>query len=188
MRAEQAVRAMLKALREVGAPHMVVGGYAANRYGITRLTKDIDFLIDMTDEDLRRLLGLLPHDVRLDPQANFETVTGKLRRIFHVADSPFIAEFFEADPSDDFDKMRLKRRIEARLVDEPTWVATAEDTLIVKLRWALLRRRAKDIDDARNIIAVSGDHLDWPYIHEWTDRHGTRQLLEELRSSLPPLD
>lgn len=61
MRAEQAVRAMLKALREVGAPHMVVGGYAANRYRITRLTKDIDFLVDMTDEDLRRLLARIIH-------------------------------------------------------------------------------------------------------------------------------
>jgi hypothetical protein len=36
---------------------------------------------------------------------------------------------------------------------------------------------------------VQGDEaLDWIYIHQWTEKHGTRALLDELRASIPPLD
>jgi hypothetical protein len=29
--------------------------------------------------------------------------------------------------------------------------------------------------------------LDWNYIYRWCDQHGTRDLLDELRRSLPPI-
>jgi hypothetical protein len=47
--------------------------------------------------------------------------------------------------------------------------------------------RARDRDDVRNVIAVQGGALDWPYIHSWCDRHGTRQLLDDVRKSIPPI-
>ncbi len=27
----------------------------------------------------------------------------------------------------------------------------------------------------------------WPYVYGWCDQHGTRALLDEIRSSIPPL-
>ncbi len=57
------------------------------------------------------------------------------------------------------------------------WLPTAEDVVIQKLRW----RREKDIADARNVIAVCFDALDWEYLRRWTDLHGTTQLLDQLR-------
>lgn len=60
---------------------------------------------------------------------------------------------------------------------------------ITNLRWALIAKRGKDSDDVRNVIAVQGDEaLDWDYIHHWCAQHGTRALLDEIRSSIPPLD
>ena len=40
----------------------------------------------------------------------------------------------------------------------------------------------------RHIVAVGvrGDDLDWDYLLKWTDLHGTRTLLEEIQTSLPP--
>ncbi len=60
---------------------------------------------------------------------------------------------------------------------------TAEDVIITKLRWA----RSKDRDDVRDVIAVQGDAIDWPYVHAWADQHGTRGLLDEIRASIPPI-
>ena len=57
------------------------------------------------------------------------------------------------------------------------WVATAEDVVIQKLRWA----RRKDLDDIVDLIAVSGDGLDWAYIGPWTEIHGTTALPTQLR-------
>lgn len=66
-------------------------------------------------------------------------------------------------------------------------MATAEDMIITKLRWTAEAQRAKDRDDVRNIIAVRGADLDWNYIDSWCTTHGTRALLAEVRTSLPPV-
>ena len=63
----------------------------------------------------------------------------------------------------------------------------AEDVIIIKLRWSLLGHRSKDRDDARDVIAVQGDRIDWDYVHSWCDQHGTRALLDEVRQSIPPI-
>jgi hypothetical protein len=72
-----------------------------------------------------------------------------------------------------------------RLLDRSAFVATAEDMIVTKLRWADAAHRAKDTDDIRNIIAVRGPELDWAYIGRWSMEHGTAGLLEDVRRSLP---
>jgi len=57
-------------------------------------------------------------------------------------------------------------------------VSTAEDVVIQKLRWA----RRKDLDDIVNLIAVSGEGLDWNYVDRWAKVHGTSNLLADLRA------
>jgi hypothetical protein len=64
---------------------------------------------------------------------------------------------------------------------------TAEDVIVTKLNWALLAQRSKDRDDISGVIAVQGDRIDWDYVHKWCEVHGTRDLLDELRASLPPI-
>ena len=34
-------------------------------------------------------------------------------------------------------------------------------------------------------FAVQADTLDWDYIHRWCDEHGTRELLDDIRRSIP---
>ena len=59
----------------------------------------------------------------------------------------------------------------------------------MKLRWYATAKRGKDRDDIRDVIAVQGDDmLDWDYICHWTAKHGTGPLLEEIRTSIPPID
>ncbi len=62
------------------------------------------------------------------------------------------------------------------------WVATAEDLVIQKLRWA----RRKDLDDAQNILSVQGRHLITRILESWCNRHGTMERLRELRAAIPP--
>jgi len=41
-------------------------------------------------------------------------------------------------------------------------------------------RRQKDIEDVRHVLLVSGDGLDWLYLRQWCDQHGSRELRESL--------
>jgi hypothetical protein len=50
--------AIFKRLNEKKIKYIVVGGIAVNLYGIPRMTYDLDLLLDLEDENLRRFLSL----------------------------------------------------------------------------------------------------------------------------------
>ncbi len=56
---------------------------------------------------------------------------------------------------------------------------------VTKLRWVTQGKRSKDWDDVRDVIAVQGDLIDWDYIHLFSERHGTRAVLDDIRRSIP---
>jgi hypothetical protein len=47
--------------------------------------------------------------------------------------------------------------------------------------------RPKDLDDARDVLAVQGDILDMAYVEAWCDRHGTSERLRAALAQIPPL-
>ena len=116
----------------------------------------------------------------------FEAVTGTVRHLVTLAGSPFVCELFELS-DDPHDQSRFARRLAARVLTRDAFVASAEDTIITKLRWVAGANRPKDRDDIRNIIAVQGTALDWAYMERWSAAHGTAQLLAEIAASVPPV-
>jgi hypothetical protein len=184
MKAGEAVCALLDALTQAGLPHMVTGGLVANAHGIMRTTHDADIVIQLEGGDFGAFARALPPALRLDPQISFETITGSQRQIVELIGSPFRIELFFLG-KDSHHQERFRRRTWQHLPDleREAWIATAEDMVIQKVRW----NRDKDRDDARNILAVQGDALDFAYIERWCDVHGTRGRLEELRCSIPPI-
>lgn len=163
---------------------MVTGGFVSNHYGVLRSTQDADIVVQMESVAFAAFARALPPALTLDPQISFETITGSRRHIITVEGTNFRIELFllgdEAHHQERFGN-RIRRYLEDLEIE--TWIPRAEDMLIQKARWF----REKDQDDMKNIIAVQGEVLDWPYIESWCDRHGTRSRLEQIRASIPPL-
>jgi hypothetical protein len=184
---DDAVVLVIRALHQIGMPCMLTGSLASNLYGVPRSTKDADFVLESSKFDFARFRDALGPGLQIDPQLSFESVTATHRYIIYkLRGEPFKIElFFLSD--DAHDRERFNRRRPGRFAGEPTWVASPEDVIITKLRWSMLGKRTKDVDDVRNVVAVQGDGLDWPYLHRWCDEHGTRDLLDQVRRSLPAL-
>ena len=102
----------------------------------------------------------LPDHLRLEPQAAFAAVTGTTRYLVTLQQSPFVCELFVCG-DDAHDTARFARRERVRVLNRGAFMATAEDMIVTKLRWATRAKRVKDRDDVRNIIAVRGAELDW---------------------------
>jgi hypothetical protein len=182
----EATLAVIDALEALSIPYMVVGSLSSNVYGVPRSTQDADFVIQLGSESLSRLADYLGTAFRLDPQMTFETATLTRRHVLKVVGIPFTIELFHlGDDPHDQERFRRRRRITA--MGREVSMSTAEDVIITKLRWALTAQRSKDRNDVRDVIAVQGENIDWPYVHDWSDRHGTRDLLDEIRRSIPPL-
>jgi hypothetical protein len=183
--ADAAVVAVLDALDAAGVPYMIVGSLASNFHGIPRSTRDADFVVELLPGSLDRFGAALPPDLTLHGQGAFEPVTGTTRYLIELARSAFVCELFVRS-DDPHDRERFARRLLVRVLDRNAFVATAEDMIVTKLRWADAAQRPKDIDDIRNIIAVRGLELDWAYVSRWSVEHGTTGLLEDIRRSIPP--
>ena len=185
MTPDEAVVALIGALDAAGVPYMIVGSLASNFHGIPRSTRDADFVLQVSLDGLQRLAGCLPPELALEQQSAFEAVTGTVRHLIALRGSPFVCELF-ALSGDPHDQERFRRRQRVELLGRITFVATAEDMIITKLRWAVDAHRAKDRDDIRNMLAVQGSALDWDYLTHWSAAHGTARLLDEIRFSIPP--
>jgi hypothetical protein len=184
--ADEAVVAVLGALDAAGVPYMIVGSLASNFHGIPRSTADADFVVDLEPGSLQRLGDALPADLTLQPQGAFETVTGTTRYVIDLVNSAFVCELFVRS-DDPHDQERFMRRVCVSVLGRVACVASPEDMIVTKLRWAHEAHRTKDREDIRNILAVRGDELDWAYLRRWAAEHGTLTLLEAIRESIPPV-
>jgi hypothetical protein len=183
--AEEALTALIDALNDLKLPYMIVGAFSTNFYGVPRATKDADVVVSFQGASIGVLAKRLGPKFRLNPQVRFETITSTTKYEFDLSDSPFTIEVFLVS-DDAHDQLRFSRRQSVRLLGRNTFLPRVEDVVIMKLRWAASRGKGKDWDDVRNVIAVSGDVIDWHEVHHWCDQHGTRELLNSIRQSIPP--
>ncbi len=185
MNGMQAAARLVDAFEAATIDYMVVGSLSSSFYGIARSTYDADFVVDASVAEMQRAISGLGSDFRMESQLSFEMLTGTTRRVIHLRDSSFVIELFQLS-RDPFDIARFQRKVRKQLpvVARVVFVPTAEDVIIMKLKWG----RPKDLDDVRGVIAVQSNCLDWDYIHQWTAQHGTQTRLDQIRTALPPSD
>lgn len=177
----EALIRVIQMLQANEIPYMLVGAFSSNAYGYPRSTNDADVVIEFHAGILKTIENSLGKEFRLNPQTSFELMTGTLRNVLTHIPSRFEIELFRLR-DDPHDQLRFARRRRLLLPDLQieAVLPTAEDVIIQKLRW----NRDKDLADARVVLAVQADRLDWQYLRSWTDQHGTTAALDRLLSDL----
>jgi hypothetical protein len=179
MTANQIVLSVVAALERLDIPYMLVGSYSSNAFGIGRSTQDADFVIEFGHHSADSLMKALAPMLEFDQQMQLETITMTGRYVGVNADTGFKVELFVLS-DDAHDRSRFARRRRQPFLDSSAVLPTPEDIIIQKLRWFGRSRRAKDLDDSRNVVAVQSKRLDLDYIRNWCDQHDTRSLFEQL--------
>ena len=181
MTVSDVVRVVVELLERRGADYQIVGAIAYFLYGPIRFTQDVDFVVSVSGKELDGVLRELPAGFEIEPQARMELFTGTMRWVVGIPDSKLKLEFFllgdDAHHREEF--TRKKRRMLGEAGVEG-WVATAEDLIVQKLRW----HREKDVTDIRGILLLQADALDFSYIEQWCERHGTLERFHEIRRSV----
>ena len=171
------------ALDQLGIPYVLVGSFASSIHGMYRATADIDILADIKTEQVRPLFKALRDSFYVDEQVMREAVIR--RRSFNAIhfDSVFKVDFFVAKP-DDFTIAQLDRRQLRKISpdrDEAVYVATAEDTILAKLRWYQAGNETSNNqwNDILGILGTSKYTLDLDYLRLWAEKLGLTDLLEK---------
>ncbi len=179
-----------QALEELRIRYVLVGSFASSMYGLYRATADIDILAEIKSEQIGRLHGALAETFYVDELTIRSAVTqGRSFNAIHF-DSVFKVDIFI--PHDEFSFAQLDHR-QLRTVspdrDDTVYVATAEDTVLAKLRWYSAGNETSSTQwrDVLGIMAVQRDSLDVPYLRAWAERLGVSDLLnraiEEVQTS-----
>ena len=169
-------------LEQQGITYILVGSFASSLHGMYRSTADIDILADITTERVRPLFEALRDSFYVDEHIMREAVAQS--RSFNAIhfESVFKVDIFVAG-SHEFVVAQLNRRILRRVSpdkDEAVYIATAEDTVLAKLKWYRAGNETSGTqwNDVLGVLATSRDNLDRKYLDKWAARLGLTDLLQ----------
>ena len=167
-------------LEDQGIRYVLVGSLASSMHGMFRSTADIDILADIQQNQVIQLFGALKNSFYVEEHAISDAVDrrGSFNAIHF--ESVFKVDIF-LPKTDGFDLKELERRELRRMTTESDRiirVATAEDTILAKLKWFRAGEEPSDNQwsDVLGIIAACGT-LDHSYLYDWAAKLNVMDLL-----------
>ena len=162
--------------------YVLVGSFASSLHGLYRATADIDILADIRSEHVEQLHTALQEAFYVDDIAMRRALDrGGSFNAIHL-ESVFKVDVFVAS-RDEFAEEQLNRRLLRRLSADQSnevYVATAEDTILAKLRWYRMGDESSNNQwkDILGILGLLGNELDKDYLGAWSERLGISYLLQ----------
>ena len=165
-------------LDQAHIPYMLSGSVALSMYAQPRMTRDVDFVIEITEGQVDAFLELFEADCYVDRESVFEAV--RSRGMFNVIHQAWVVKAdFVVRKDQPYRKVEFERRRTVSIEGKKLTVVTAEDLLLSKLHWAKDSRSELQLGDVRNLMS-SEPNLDWPYIRQWAEKLGVIDLLREV--------
>lgn len=129
---------IVKALDEIDAPYMIVGAFGGYPFGITRVTFDIDILVNLREQDFEALSKRFPLPrYYADPEMMRNST--QMGIMFNIIDTNegIKADLVPLKREPDYE-IAFKRRVRRNFVDPAgnaftAWVAQPSDIIIGKL-------------------------------------------------------
>lgn len=165
-------------LESAGLTYMVSGSTAMNYYAVPRMTRDIDFVVELYPPDVDRFVALFGDDFYCDPDAVREAV--RTRGMFNLIQLGLVVKVdFIVRKSSPYHEEEFRRRREVAIDGSKIFLVSPEDLLLSKLEWARESRSETQLTDVIN-LARSVD-LDWSYLGRWASDLDVTALLHEIR-------
>ena len=187
---------ILQTFERLGVPYVIIGAFAGQAYGVTRLSADVDIVVDLNEEHIRALGSAYPLPrFYADPQQLRDSI--RLGIPFNIIDS---SEGRKVDlipltmkPGYAFAlKNRIRRPVPAKDSFE-AWFARPDDVVVGKLMAWKEGRSFKHEQDIRDIVVAvrSGEDpelaalFDFDYVEQWAKQLGSQvqDLWQRLRTA-----
>ena len=170
----------LRRLNGCEITYMLTGSMVSNYWGIPRTTHDLDFVVQLPDTAISRLVEAFQPDYFVDEVA-IRNSFKKPPYQFNVLDSRSALKVdFWLLQSKPLERTMFERRQHVTIFGEPAWVCTAEDVIMHKLYWNSITPSDRQLGDAAGVIAVQGKNLDTAYMQRWADELGVTDVLKDL--------
>ncbi len=188
---------IIATLERLDIRYVIIGAFAGSSYGVTRMTYDIDIVVDLKDDQIDRLAESYPSPrYYADPYQMRDSIAHGM--MFNIIDSSTAKKVdlipITMQPSYRFALENRVRREAPIFVKGPidTWIARPEDVIVGKLMaWDEGRsfKHETDIHDILTAVKLGDDHemsakFDLIYIDRWSRRlsEDVTALWEQLKA------
>ena len=165
----RSIEAIVRALNDAGVRYLIVGGLAVMAHGYTRATKDMDLVLDLGEENLRRamtalmLLGYRPTvpvamELFADPRIRKQWIAEKGMLVFNLfsdAHETVEIDLFVEEPFD-FEKAYASAVRDDVVPGLAATFVSLEGLLFLKRQAG----RPRDLIDVEKLEAVRGGRSD----------------------------
>jgi hypothetical protein len=166
-------------LEGAGIPCMVTGSMAANFYAVPRMTRDIDIVIELSEQDVDRVTRLFQQEFYIDRDMVHRAVRD--HAMFNMIHNALVVKVdCVVRQETEYRREEFARRRAVSVAGQRVFIVSPEDLILSKLDWAKESRSQMQLDDVRNLLrSVQG--LDTKYLNRWADRLGLTTLYQEVR-------
>jgi hypothetical protein len=155
----------------INIDYYVSGGVASSIHGEPRSTRDLDLVIEFKPNQIDLLVKTLEASGYYCPAGAVEDLQRGLENMLNITHAETIAnaDIYITDNSP-FAISQMQRRILVDLDGIPAfWIASAEDTVLQKLRGGKGSKSEKQWRDVLGIIKLQAETLDYGYLIEWAE-------------------
>ncbi|MDF0644297.1 MAG: hypothetical protein P0111_09710 [Nitrospira sp.] len=175
----EVLKSVTARLDAAGIPYMVTGSMAANYYATPRMTRDIDLVVELSEEDVGRVVSRFQDEYYIDREMVRQAVEN--RSMFNMIHNALVVKIdCVVRKHSDYHREEFQRRCEVTVAGQRVSMVAPEDLILSKLDWAKESRSQMQLEDVRNLLrSVQG--LDTVYLNRWAERLGLAALYREVR-------
>ncbi|MCX6223674.1 MAG: hypothetical protein NTV01_02790 [Bacteroidia bacterium] len=153
-------------LDENDIKYMVSGSIALNIYGIPRMTRDIDIVIELSENKIDEFTNLFPNSY-FDKNVIKDAI--KRQGMFNIIDhsTGFKVDFIIRKETEYF-ILAFQRRKRIKELDTEFWVINLDDLIIAKIIWIQQYQSEKQMFDIENLLLNPEKNID--YIKSWCNK------------------
>jgi len=174
----------VRRLNKAKVRYMVTGAVACIIYGEPRLTHDIDLVIELRNEDAKKILEGFPQDEFYCPP--LEMIELEIRRpmrghfnLVHHA-TGFKADLYLLG-QDELHQWAMPNRKRYDIEGEPIWLAPPEYVILRKLEYYREGGSEKHLKDIVGIVEISSDQLSLGEIGAKVKEYGLQHQWDEVQ-------
>lgn len=163
-------------LQAAQLPFMLTGSFAMAYYGKPRMTRDLDIVVSLGEDDVSGLVAVLSPDFYIDAESvRFAVASHQLFNLMHFATS--IKVDLIVRKGSEYRQVEFARRQPVELNGVKTWIVSREDLILSKLVWA--KDSGSELQ-RRDVRTLMDDSMDCGYLEHWAVRLGIADALAEI--------
>ncbi len=163
---QQALFKIVDVLEAESNPYMIVGGFATSYHNRTRTTNDIDVVVQIYPDSVKRIVQHFPE---WSGATEGRTELFAQRGIFNITDWETGIRFdIMAYKDSDYNWTAFQRRNKEVYFERAVYLCSIEDLIIGKLQWYDMSRSEKQLSDLMYLL--QSPDLDWVYLNKWIDQ------------------